>query len=118
MAGGGERRYTVGMNALESTYVGAWCVNLALACVFNLRELGHAMGEFLVFAAVFFLLAAPVHGMLLLYAWSRHRAENDARAEPGAAYRAAAGAVCAESLLFWTAYWGMVLGFVPLQIRL
>ena len=118
MAARGSRDYTGVMDTVEWTYVGAWCANLALACVFNLRELGHAMGELLVFGAIFFLVAAPVHAMLLLYAWSRRRAETELRAVPGAGQRAAAGVICAESLLFWTAYWGMILGFVPLQIQL
>ncbi len=111
-------RYTEGMDTGELAYVGAWFVNLVLAGIFNLRELGHAAGELLVFGAIFFLVAAPLHVMLVLYTWSRRRAELELRVERGAAQRAATSVICAESLLFWTAYWGMILGYVPLHIQL
>lgn len=106
------------MSTVEKAFTGAWGVNLLAACALNLRELGHALGVLLVFSATFFLVAAPLHLLLALSAWALYRAECASSAANGAPYRACARVVCAETVLFWAMYWGMVLNVVPLQIKI
>ena len=109
--------YTGIMSAAERTCAGVWGLNLACAAACNARELGHAAGVLLVFAATWFLFAAPIHAALAVVTWTLYRLECRARPD-GAAHRACLCLLCAESALFWGLYWAMACGIFPLNIRL
>jgi hypothetical protein len=105
------------MELVEKACTGVWGLNLLAAAAFGFPEPAHALGVLLVFAAVFFLFAAPLHLLLGAGAWLSYRLE---RAAGGirAARHALDRLLCAESALFWAAYWAMTLGLLPLTIRL
>lgn len=116
MAAESSGPYTVPMSGLAKACTGAWGVNVVAACAMGGFELGHVVAVLLVFAAVFFLFAAPLHVLLGLGSWAGFCVER-AAGEAVAARRALLRLYCAESALFWAAYWGMVLGLLPLTIR-
>lgn len=105
------------METLEKACTGVWGLNLLAACALQLPQLGQALGVLLVFAAVYFLFAAPLHLLLAGSAWLSYRLDS-ARGSPACARRACDRLLCAESALFWTAYWCMVAGLLPVTIRL
>lgn len=105
------------METLEKACTGVWGLNLLAACVLHLPQLGHALGVLLVFAAVFFLFAAPLHLLLAGGVWLSYRSEC-ARGGLACARRAWDRLLCAESALFWAAYWCMFAGKLPVTICL
>lgn len=105
------------MQLVEKLCTGVWASNLLAALAVSLPDLSHGLGVLLVFAAVFFLFAAPLHAALGLGCWLSYRAER-AGGRLTAARQAADRLLCAESALFWAAYWAMVFGLLPLTIRL
>lgn len=105
------------MQLVEKLCTGVWASNLLAALAVSLPDLGHGLGVLLVFASVFFLFAAPLHLALGLGCWLSYRAER-AGGCMAAARHAVDRLLCAESTLFWAAYWAMVLGLLPLSIRL
>lgn len=117
MAPPGRRGYTAAMETLEKACTGVWGVNLLAALALQLPQLGHAVGVLLVFAAVFFLFAAPLHLVLATGAWLDYKSDR-ARGGLACARRAWDRLLCAESTLFWAAYWSMVGGLLPVTIGL
>lgn len=105
------------METLEKACTGVWGLNLLVVCALQLPQVGHALGVLLVFAAVFFLFAAPLHLLLAGTAWLAYKGEC-ARGGLACARRAWDRLLWAESALFWAAYWCMVGGLLPLHIRL
>lgn len=105
------------METLEKACTGVWGLNLLAACALQLPQLGQALGVLLVFAAVFFLFAMPVHLLLGAGAWLSYRSEC-ARGGLACARRAWDRLLCAESALFWAAYWFMFAGLLPVSIGL
>jgi hypothetical protein len=104
------------MEGIGKLCTGAWGANLLAAAAVNLHALPHGLGVLLVFAATFFLFAAPVHLLLGLSSWAAYCCER-ARGEAAASRRAALRLFFAESALFWAAYWAMLAGALPLTIR-
>ena len=102
---------------MEKLCTGVWASNLLAALAVSLPDLGHGLGVLLVFGAVFFLFAAPLHLALGVGCWLGYRAER-ASGCLAAARHAADRLLCAESALFWAAYWAMTLGALPVNIRL
>lgn len=105
------------MQLVEKLCTGVWASNLLAALAVSLPDLAHGLGVLVVFAAVFFLFAAPVHLALGVGCWLSYRAERAAGCLASARH-AADRLLCAESVLFWAAYWAMMLGLLPLTIRL
>ena len=89
----------------------AWGANICLIWALNPHDVTHCASILLLFTAVYFLFLAPVHALLAGIVWAAHRVTRDTPAE------AAERWLTAESFVFWLLYWGMVLEFVPLHLR-
>ncbi len=105
------------MSLSEKALGGVWGLNLLAICAANLSEVRHCLAVLVLYSATYFLFA-PLHALILLCVWMAYGLERgDSPLSGGTAARAAVRLVCAETLMFWALYWGMVLEFVPLHMR-
>jgi len=105
------------MSMTEKALGGVWGLNLLAICAGNFTEVRHCIAVLILYAATYFLFA-PLHALILLCVWMAYGLERgDSPLSAGTATRAAVRLVCAETLMFWALYWGMVLEFVPLHFR-
>lgn len=105
------------MNTFDKAVGGLWGVNLVAIFAANLNEARHCLAVLALYAATYFLFA-PLHALILLCVWTAYGIERGESAlSDGIARRAALRLFCAETLLFWGVYWGMVLEIVPLHLR-
>lgn len=99
------------------TLGGVWGVNLLAICATNISEVRHCLAVLVLYAATYFLFA-PLHVLILLCVWTAYSLERGESAQAdGCAVRAAVRMVCAETLVFWALYWGMVFEILPLHMR-
>jgi hypothetical protein len=105
------------MSISEKALGGVWGINLLAICAANLSEVRHCLSVLILYSATYFLFA-PLHVLILLCVWMAYGLERgDSPLSDGTASRAAVRLFCAETLMFWALYWGMVLEFVPLHMR-
>ena len=96
---------------------GVWGVNLLAICATNANEIRHCLAVLVLYSATFFLFA-PLHALILGCVWTAYVLERgDAPLSDGCAARAAVRMICAETLVFWGLYWGMVFELLPLHFR-
>jgi len=105
------------MSMTEKALSGVWGLNLLAIFAANFSEVRHCLAVLILYAATYFLFA-PLHALILLCVWMAYGLERgDAPLSEGIALRAAGRLVLVETLMFWALYWGMVLEFVPLHMR-
>ncbi len=105
------------MNLPEKAAGGLWGANILAICAANPNELRHGLSVLALYAATYFLFA-PLHALIMMCAWTAYGAERtESPKAEGCALRAVVRVVCAETLMFWGLYWGMVLDIVPLHMR-
>ena len=105
------------MSITEKALGGVWGLNLLAICAANLNEVRHCLAVLILYSATYFLFA-PLHALILLCVWMVYGLErSDSPLSDGTAVRAAVRLCCVETLVFWALYWGMVLEFVPLHMR-
>ena len=110
-------RYTVSMNISQKTLGGVWGLNLVALCAANATEVRHCLAVLALYAATYFLFA-PLHALIMLCVWTAYGLERgDSPLSDGTAARAAVRLVLAETLVFWTLYWGMMFEILPLHLR-
>lgn len=94
-----------------------WGLNLLALFAANLNEVRHCLSVLILYAATYFLFA-PLHALILMCVWLAYGLERgDSPLSGDIAVRAAIRLVSVETVLFWALYWGMVLEFVPLHMR-
>ncbi|PIR19500.1 MAG: hypothetical protein COV48_01640 [Elusimicrobia bacterium CG11_big_fil_rev_8_21_14_0_20_64_6] len=105
------------MSIPEKALGSLWGINLLAICAANSTEVRHCLAVLTLYAATYFLFA-PLHALILLCVWMAYGLERgDSPLSEGTAARAAVRLVCAETLMFWGLYWGMVLELLPLHLR-
>ena len=105
------------MSFPEKALGGVWCLNLLALCAANMNEVRHCLAVLILYAATYFLFA-PLHALIVMCIWMAYGLErSDSPLSEGGAMRAAVRLLSIETLVFWTLYWGMVLEFVPLHMR-
>lgn len=111
------------MSNQEKAIGGTWCLNLAAVVAAGASSfgalgaaVGHCLGILILYSAAFFLFA-PLHVLVALCVWTAYCLDRSGSGD-GALRRAFLRLFTAETLLFWALYWGMVLDFVPLNLRL
>ncbi|UPT75257.1 MAG: hypothetical protein M0D55_06025 [Elusimicrobiota bacterium] len=109
------------MSFPEKALGGMWGLNLAAVVAAGAASfgafgaaVGHCLGILLLYSATFFLFA-PLHVLIALCVWTAYCLDAGG---DGALRRAAVRLFSAETLVFWALYWGMILEFVPLHLRL
>ncbi len=105
------------MSFPEKAMSGVWGANLMAIVAANPNEVKHCLGVLTVYSATYFLFA-PLHALILLCVWTAYGLDRAGSAADGALWRAVSRLFCAETVVFWALYWGMVLDVVPLQVRL
>ena len=105
------------MSFPEKAMSGVWGANLMAILAANPNEVKHCLGVLTVYSATYFLFA-PLHALILLCVWTAYGLDRAGIAADGALWRALTRLFCAETLVFWALYWGMVLDVVPLHVRL
>lgn len=110
MAPDGRLSYTEGMSRTTMLTAAAWCGNLAAIYALHPHDVLHCASVLLLYSAVFFLFFMPLHALLAAAALGTLAA--------GASRLAAAPRwLFAESVAYWALYWGVMLQFVPLHLR-
>lgn len=105
------------MSMRDLTLGGVWGVNLLAICASNINEVRHCLAVLILYSATYFLFA-PLHVLILMCVWTAYSLERgDSPLSSDCATRAAVRMVCAETVLFWALYWGMVFELVPLHMR-
>ena len=105
------------MSTRDIALGGVWGANLLAICATNMSEVRHCLAVLLLYSATYFLFA-PLHALILLCAWTAYTLEKgDSPLSEGSAARAAVRIACAETVVFWALYWGMVLELLPLHMR-
>lgn len=118
MAFRSRERYPFDMSLKERLVVCAWVMNLAAVCGLNVGDVGHCLGILVLYSAAYFLFA-PLHALMVLCGWFSYLMDKSESAGiDSVALRAAGRVILAETLAFWLIYWGMVLDFVPLHLRI
>lgn len=105
------------MSTRDLTLGGVWGINLLAICASNFNEVRHCLAVLILYSATYFLFA-PLHVLILLCVWMAYALERrDSPMTDDCAVRAAVRMFCAETLMFWALYWGMVFELVPLHMR-
>ena len=95
-----------------------WGVNLIAIVAANPNEMKHGLGILTLYSATYFLFA-PLHALMLLCVWMADGLElQESPNSCGGALRAGLRLLCAETIVFWALYWGMILDVVPLHMHL
>ena len=112
------------MSTQEKALGGTWFVNLLAAVAAGAAPfgafgaaVGHCLGILILYGAAYFLFA-PLHVLVVLCVWMSYCLDRSGSSSEGALRRAFLRLFATETLLFWALYWGMVMDFVPLQLRL
>jgi hypothetical protein len=105
------------MSFPEKAIGGVWGLNLLAICAANHNEVKHCLGILVLYSATYFLFA-PLHVLILLCVWTAYGLERgDSPLSEGCAFRAAVRLLCAETIVYWALYWGMVFEILPLYMR-
>jgi hypothetical protein len=105
------------MSFPEKAVSGVWGANIVAICAANPNEVRHCLSVLALYSATYFLFA-PLHALILLCAWTAYGAERqESPKAESCALRAVVRVLCAETVVFWGLYWGMVLEVVPLHMR-
>ena len=106
------------MTYSEKAMSGVWGANMFAILAANPNEVRHCLGVLTLYSATYFLFA-PLHAFILLCVWMAYGLERqESPGSEGCAFRAAIRLVCAETVVFWALYWGMILDVIPLHVRL
>ncbi|MCR4297013.1 MAG: hypothetical protein NUW21_15895 [Elusimicrobia bacterium] len=105
------------MSARDLALGGVWGVNFLAIGAANFNEIRHCAAVLALYSATYFLFA-PLHALIVLCVWLAYGLERgDSPLSEGGLNRAAVRLICVETLMFWALYWGMVLEYLPLHMR-